>query len=614
MPQIYLSGSVLSSSALISYSDVEGGWPGTGNISADPCFVDFDNGDYSLSDSSACINAGAPYYYLAGQYFSDLNGDCRIAGGVVDMGSYEFGSSPDSDADLLSDEDEVLHGSAHNIPDTDGDGLLDGIEVLRGTNPTAADYAPGISVPEQYSSILEALFLAFPLETITVSPGRYTENLYFRGKSVTLECIDPLNREVVENTILDGNGVDAVITFNGKESPTCIIRGFTITNGSFSGINGEGCEAVIENNRIVGNSIPSLPGNTGGGGIHNCDGLIQNNIISDNYAEEAGGGIARCDGIIRKNIISNNSSGYKGGGVSRCSGLITENIISNNYGGYGAGGIYCDSDYPTITNCLIAGNTTCGGNYGDGGGIYFYGGNPVISNCTIIGNKARGNYGRGGGIYCYSGSPTISNCILWDNTGLQGSQLALRRGDILISYSDVEGGSGGVYVDDGTLDWLEGNIDGDPCFVEVGYWDGDLWVDGDYRLLADSPCIDAGDPYYAAGADEADLDGNPRIFNGIVDMGAYEFLPGPVEVLDILVEEVIGLGLQQGIENGLLAKLYSAMQALEDDNDNNDAAAINSLEAFINTVEAQRGKKISESEADILVGAAQEIIDLLGDG
>ncbi len=41
------------------------------------------------------------------------------------------------------------------------------------------------------------------------------------------------------------------------------------------------------------------------------------------------------------------------------------------------------------------------------------------------------------------------------------------------------------------------------------------------------------------------------------------------------------------------------------------AAAINSLEALINEVEAQRGKKISEKDADALIAAAQQIIDLI---
>ena len=55
------------------------------------------------------------------------------------------------------------------------------------------------------------------------------------------------------------------------------------------------------------------------------------------------------------------------------------------------------------------------------------------------------------------------------------------------------------------------------------------------------------------------------------------------------------------------------LRALEDENENNDIAAINTLGAFINAVEAQRGKKIPEAEADALIAAAQEIIELLSD-
>ena len=54
-----------------------------------------------------------------------------------------------------------------------------------------------------------------------------------------------------------------------------------------------------------------------------------------------------------------------------------------------------------------------------------------------------------------------------------------------------------------------------------------------------------------------------------------------------------------------------SIEKLEDGNAKNDKAAVNSLEAFINAVEAQRGKKIPEADADDLIAAAQEIIDLL---
>ena len=66
----------------------------------------------------------------------------------------------------------------------------------------------------------------------------------------------------------------------------------------------------------------------------------------------------------------------------------------------------------------------------------------------------------------------------------------------------------------------------------------------------------------------------------------------PAELLDILTEDIVDLELKKGLENSLLVKLDTAIEKLEDNNEKNDKAAINSLQAFINTVEAQRGKKI----------------------
>ena len=85
----------------------------------------------------------------------------------------------------------------------------------------------------------------------------------------------------------------------------------------------------------------------------------------------------------------------------------------------------------------------------------------------------------------------------------------------------------------------------------------------------------------------------------------------PIELVLDLMQNVIDLNLQQGIENGLVEKLDAAMQSLDDINANNDVAPVNTLEAFINAVEAQRGTKITEADADALIAAAQEIIALL---
>jgi len=85
----------------------------------------------------------------------------------------------------------------------------------------------------------------------------------------------------------------------------------------------------------------------------------------------------------------------------------------------------------------------------------------------------------------------------------------------------------------------------------------------------------------------------------------------PVVLVENLIDSVESMNLQQGIDNSLDAKLDAVLNALDDLNENNDVAAINSLEAFINAVEAQRDKKITNEQADILVADAQEIIDSL---
>lgn len=81
------------SNPVITYSDIQGGWEGEGNIDADPLFTDPNNGDFHLSPGSLCIDAGDNSVVTE---LTDLDGNPRIIDGdndglaIVDMGTYEF--------------------------------------------------------------------------------------------------------------------------------------------------------------------------------------------------------------------------------------------------------------------------------------------------------------------------------------------------------------------------------------------------------------------------------------------------------------------------------------------------------------------------------------------
>jgi hypothetical protein len=90
-PQIYND----TSSPAVSFSDVQDGWEGTGNINADPLFVDANDDNLRLSPDSPCIDAGNNTAIPTG-IETDLDGRNRFADGdcnstvIVDMGAFEF--------------------------------------------------------------------------------------------------------------------------------------------------------------------------------------------------------------------------------------------------------------------------------------------------------------------------------------------------------------------------------------------------------------------------------------------------------------------------------------------------------------------------------------------
>jgi hypothetical protein len=162
-----------------------------------------------------------------------------------------------------------------------------------------------------------------------------------------------------------------------------------------------------------------------------------------------------------------------------------------------------------------------------------------------------------------------------------------------------------VFSDAGTLDTHSADI----------YWGDNTSSPGVLTEPDDTQGTVTGDHMY----------GWPGIYEVVVEVTdddgglgtvvlTVEVLAVPEVMLDILDEIIDDMDLPEGKGDSITASLDTAAKVLEDSNPKNDGAAVNSLEAFINKLEAQRGKKIPAETADELIAIAREIIAALNAG
>ncbi|TLV02872.1 choice-of-anchor Q domain-containing protein [Dyadobacter luticola] len=183
---------------------------------------------------------------------------------------------------------------------------------------------------------------------------------------------------------------------------------------------------------------------------------------------------------------------------------------------------------PMFVNILIIGRS--------GGGTAMTNDNasPVLVNCTI--------FNRGGsGLYNTASSPILTNCTIGSSTTSSIDRIGIENvsnSAPQIRNSIIFGNKNGIVNEAGSVpvirySLVKGLNDTDPTHHNFTGTATPLFVDvanGNFRLLACSPGINMGsNSYYASGQTPdlsgitTDMDSHSRLYDGVVDMGAYEF-------------------------------------------------------------------------------------------
>jgi len=240
-----------------------------------------------------------------------------------------------------------------------------------------------------------------------------------------------------------------------------------------------------------------------------------------------------------------------GDGSNFSSPLIRNCVFINNFAGLGGAFFNYAAEGGEATaqfvNCQFRGNTAFRGgaimNYAfDNGRAYANFINSILSGNGLLFDNGSGAAIRNeidGGEDC---AVNLTNSAICGNLGLEGDpevQAAVWNNNTVNIYNSIfwnntasiyndEGGTDIFYsimqddgFDDANTSDIIGNKDVDPLFIDAP--PAGIFTHGDYHVLLTSPAINMGDDGY--NMEDLDLDQAPRIQQGVIDIGPYEFTP-----------------------------------------------------------------------------------------
>jgi hypothetical protein len=457
--------------------DIDGeAWLNPPSVGCDEFHPESATGPLTLAVTADNTNVAAGF---AVNFIGDIEGRCIAS-------RWEFG-----DGTIASNQPYTFHAwtvagdypvvlRAYNTDNPSGVTTTQVVHVSTGTyyvdQNSSSPAAPYDTRATAATNIQDAVDAAFAGGTVWVSNGVYNSGgrVIYNGltnrvaiyKAVTVKSVNGPTATIISGyqdpeETFGSNAVRCVYMTNGAA-----LSGFTLTNGATFLID---CECYD-------NGIYQ------GGGIwcESANPAISNCVITGCCASDQGGGVM--NGTLYNCLVASNHadlaiSGY-GGGVSSAT-MNNSRLFGNTSYAAGGGAVYC-----TLNNCWIEGNY-CAGN---GGGAC----SSTLNNCTVVTNLS--DY-DGGGINYSTANNTISFYNVCDSDPDYSSS-GLNN---CCTPSLPNGGYG--------------NITNEPAFADLS--------GGNFRLASNSPCINSGNNAYAPAG--PDLDGNPRIQGGTVDIGAYEY-------------------------------------------------------------------------------------------
>jgi hypothetical protein len=390
------------------------------------------------------------------------------------------------------------------------------------------------------------------LATLTIDASIISGNTTGAGGTGGLASIGALT---MRNSLISGNGSPSAngnagsaaggIYFGGA-GPVLISRSAILKNvGQIPGI----LEETFSGTALIEDS--SISYNTGGPGfLGHGSGAIEiarSSIIGNGGASRAGG----VDGTIKleDSTISGNVGKVAGGIYG--SGEIIRSTISGNTAipvgriAIAAGGVvgFLGGANWTIDNSTISGNTVIANqmapysfvNAAVAGGVlsrYSYNGSGTfIDHSTIAFNKVvgapTGNVQISGGVTAetapypyqsYSARVTVRNTIIAKNQADAGEP------DVAGAFQSLGHNLIGI-LGSGGSGFIPSDLTGtptaplDPRLLPLGWYGGPTQT---HLLAANSPAINAGDPTNAPLTDQR---GDPRVINGMIDIGSVERNP-----------------------------------------------------------------------------------------